>query len=237
MAKTKTPNDALILIEKLPLFKQATSSSYAVDAINEAARRMWNDHEWDVSLASLPPFYLTPGEADVSALSAPVPSDYAYLEDAWLSSAAGGETVPLTVGQNLTKTRIESTPQKITYTPETDQWRVWPAPASGWSSPDWQIEGRYKKNPPVWDNDDWAIKVLPWDDRFFRVYRKCLEHTILSILGRPEAGQVQFSNGRSAYTGKLAEYKDALHEALEWENAHTGEIEISPEGGSLGMEW
>lgn len=236
MANTKTPNDALRIVEKLPPFRsqQMNTSAFQIEAVNEAARRMWNDHEWRVSLAELPPFYLTPGEPDVSPLAAPIPLDFNYLEDAWLAFSSGGETIGLQTSQNLQRTRIESRPERLAYNPELDRWRVWPSPSSAYTSPECHVEGRYKKNPPVWDNGDWATKVLPWDDRFFRVYRKCLEYTILDFLGNPAAGQVQFVNGRQSYSGKLAEYHDALAEALDFENQHGGEVQVSPEGGSIG---
>ncbi len=234
MAITKTPNDALVILRKQSRFKDLADGSFAVAAINEAANRMWRDYEWPESLGEVPPFYLTPGESDVNPIAAPIPTDFAYLRDAWLLNPQGN-MFELDVGRDKPRSMIESTPECVSYVPELRRWRVWPAPSTAYTAPLWQVEGRYKKTAPTWDVDDWGTTLLPWDDRYFRVYRKCLEYTVMDMLGRQEAGGVQFSQGRAVYSGKLAEYKDALADATRENNMYNGELFVSPEDGSLSL--
>jgi hypothetical protein len=117
-----------------------------------------------------------------------VPTDFLALQDAWIYGNGTARPYPLVVVPSLRPSFSVGVPTAIAYESEIPGFRV--HPRSGLSSPDWWVEGVYKKNPTKITNENLNSYVLPWDDIYFEVFRQGLVWKIKKdILGAQDAFQ------------------------------------------------
>jgi hypothetical protein len=129
---------------------------------------------------------LTYNESDYGAPLVAVPADFYGLHDAWIYGLGSAKPYPLVVVPELRPSFSVGVPTTIAYQKEIASFRV--HPRSGLSSPEWWVEGVYKKTPTKITTTNINSYVLPWDDMYFEVFRQGLVWKYKQdIIGAPDA--------------------------------------------------
>jgi hypothetical protein len=171
MASTLKIGDAVNLLGQR--YPKLLLDGNAARLSDEVIQFMWTRYPWRQSLAKLYPFFVTREESDYTAPFIVFPTDFFSLQEAWLREYTGyRQDPPLNVKPDLIVSGSCGTPESISYQPEIGGFRLYPRPS--FSSPDWFVEGIYKKALTKVTNETVQSYVYPWDDRYFKVFRKGL---------------------------------------------------------------
>ncbi len=184
MASTLTPGKALDMLAVR--FPKITMESIGPRLCTEVQDYIWHKYPWKWSLSQITPFFLTREMSDYGPPEFTLPTDLYGLYDAWLRGM-NNEFRPLTVLKELTVAEHSSRPTAICVTPER-YFRLNPRPDL--ISPEWWVEGKYKKTPTKIVSTNVNSYLFPWDDMWFEVFRKGLSWKFRDeILGDPNAIQ------------------------------------------------
>lgn len=234
MPKTRTPAEAILYLRNAPGVNKLSDAGFAAEAADTALSMMWKAYPWDDSLVSLPPMYMTPNESMIEPPQRVVPSDFWYLERAWVNRIPN-DIRPLHVLHTLLPSTWEGMPTSISYEAQFDAFRLYPTPGEGWGAPDNQVEGTYKKQTTQITTANVNSLVLPFHDHHFSVYRAALKWAAMDLLGSREAGTIQVtSRGNHVYTGALGQFFSALQRATAQELNRADEQVRPAEGIMLG---
>lgn len=193
-------------------------STVLQQAMNSAIALMWKAYDWRGSVVPFPPFWLVGGEQDYFAPEYCVPTDFYGLREVYLVNLTASIPIrtPLDVVENLELTSLLSYPQSIAYRGSVSGFRVHPCPNYGVSSPQWMIDGSYKKQPPRFTRSDIG-STLPWEDVYFQCLVEAVAYTMLRATGRRADAQAQFAN-----------FVFELKSCAEAENLELGEPTVHP---------
>jgi hypothetical protein len=192
MAKTLTPGVALQMVGlKYP---KLLTEGFGARFANEVQEWIWKRYPWRGSLVDLPPFHLVKDQPDYGSPLTIVPADFLGLHKAWVREVRGYQVYPLTVKSDADVSVSPGIPDVIAYMSEKNAFRLHPRPQA--SAPYWWVEGVYKKTPTKITNANVNSYILPWDDIYFMVFRKCLEAKIKDeLLGAQDAmNAIQYAN-------------------------------------------
>ncbi len=206
MASTFTYNDAWGLAGlQWPRSGDTTGNRYA---LNMAIERMWLAYDWRGTVVEMPPVWMVAGKQDYGPPFYSVPSDFYGLREVYLVwlVGCGSPHTPLKVVENLERTSSMGLPKDICYRPSAGALRVHPLPPFGVNSPQYLIDGTYKKQ---------ALKIssanlsdtLFWDDIYFTAFVQAVAWAGLLCLGkRREAAEqeIVFLNALHLATSSAA---------------------------------
>lgn len=171
MASTCTLGDAVNLLGQR--YPKLLLDGNAARLCDEVLSFMWNRYPWRESLGQLYPFFLAKEECDYTKPFIVFPSDFYGLREAWIREYTGYRfDPPLVVKPDLIVSGSTGRPEAISYQPEIGGFRIFPR--SDTSSPDIWVEGIYKKRLTKVTNATVQSYVYPWDDIYFKVFRKGL---------------------------------------------------------------
>lgn len=205
--------------------------SFAAAASNVAINKIWMRYDWRNTIGELAPFYLIPNEQDYGPPQYAIPTDFHGLRQCYavLTNDVQPVRSPLTVVKELELTRVRGIPQSICFHPSVEKFRIHPQPAENMGTPDWVIEGTYKKKPIKITPATLMNTLIPWDDVYFDVFCCALKWAMWDIQGDQRAGQVQLTKGGAVnYTGQMAILHDKLNGMAADENLNLGHSVISP---------
>ena len=228
----KTSGQAVNLVTRSPRFRDLNDRSFAAQVCDAALKTMWNAFPWQGSEVELPPFYMTPFEPDHAQPNIKIPSDFQFLVDAWIREIFG-QTYALAVRHRLPIAAYYNRPNSIAYIPESASFRLHPTPGSGWSAPNFQVEGVYKKDTVDITDSNINIQALPFDDRFFHVYQDAVRYQYANMLDHPDKGNVQVSGQLVTRTGLLGKFFGSLEDAISNEVTSQGGEAIHPDTGIM----
>jgi hypothetical protein len=204
-------------------------TDFAADICNLAYSKIWHRYDWRESLATLPPFYLIPNEQDIGPPFYSVPSDFAGLRKADLVYVAADPPTrkPLTVIKDLNLTHARWLPHSISYNPDTRSFRVFSRVTLNMGTPNWQIEGTYKKlatriTPTT------LTTPLPTKDDLLHMWIEGIKWAAFSLAGDAKAGSVQKQDGSTILTGQLAVFYQAMDSMAANEGLELGDNYIHP---------
>lgn len=228
MASTYSFNDALAIVS--PQFKNKVDTSLAVHAVNIALNAMWMAYDWRETIATLPPFWLSPNDQDFGKPLYAVPADFAGLRETYLVSlqSYNNWTTPVNVQSNLEFTQLVGPTEAICYHPATSSFRLWPRVPANMGAPNWLINGSYKKKPIKLTSTTMTGALIPWDDIWFQVFVIALQWAFMVVSGDPRAGQVISVGGRFQASGQAAILKEALDNMASSEGLNLGDPAIAP---------
>ncbi len=160
-------------------------------ACNMATTLIWNAFDWRETIETLPPFWLTPDSQDYGPPAVIVPVDFQGLRDVNLVqlNATPPRKFPLKVKRDLSKTHAYGLPNTIAFNRATQSFRVFPRPTPNIASPNWLIEGTYKKIPPKLVSSTYAVQPLFSEDMYFSVWVAALKWAFKDISGANDAPQ------------------------------------------------
>lgn len=204
--------------------------SNAAYLCNVATNKIWTQYDWRESLATLPPFYLIPGEQDHGTPAASVPSDFMGLRKAFLVHLTGSipTYTPITPVRDLEVTHVRDLPHAIGYVPAVSAFRVFPRVPSGISAPNYAISGEYKKRPVKVSANSLASTLLPFDDIYVQVMVEAVKWAALNSAGDPRAGEVGMQRGVPVFSGQLAKMLAAIEEMAQNEGLEGGDPIVKP---------
>jgi hypothetical protein len=183
MSKTVTVGSVLNLLSVR--WPRLHSDGFGARLADEVIAKMWMRYPWKESLADLTPIALQRGVADYGPPSLAVPPDFMSLHDATLLHVSGTAT-PLRVLRHLPDYETTGIPEAICYIDSARSFRVWPRP--GFDSPEYQVNGVYRKNYTKVTNQNMNNYILPWEDHYAEVFRQGLVWLYKDfILGDPNA--------------------------------------------------
>jgi hypothetical protein len=226
MSSTYTVSDAVALVKEI---YRGTIWDHAGPMLADIAQSIvWNAADWKQTLADLPPFWLVPQEQDYAA-----PADCQGLRSTYLVHVTTDpiyRTPPLNIKKDLDPTYYVGVPTEISFDQASNKIRLYPSPAEFMASPEWLVEGTYKKTPTKITSSNIGTALVPIDDRFFDVFRKALAYAFLDSLSDPRAGQIQYDRRSRSYiaTGALGSLRMALLDMAESENIDLGDEVIAP---------
>lgn len=227
MAITFTYADVLSLIAKtLP---KTWEDTYSATACNLATNLIWEGYDWRESLVTLPPFYLIPNEQDHKLPAVTVPADFLGLRKVGLTQYANGAAAsrPISLVKDLEITAAKGIPHSISYEPTISAFRLFPRVPGNIGSPNWFIQGTYKKKPTLITNDTLET-LLPFDDKYVYVMMECVRWALLFLGNSPAAGKAQASGGVIFYDGQLANAISAIERMATDQGVNDGDVRISP---------
>jgi len=188
-------------------------------------------------LADFPPFYLTPGEPFHLDPDIDIPTDYWYLDKAWIDILYGGDTIDLDIYKTLTPSGYEGQPAAISYDQSRNGFIISPTPSEGFDAPNYVVRARYKKKPTQYTSTTLNQTALPFDDQHFHLFVQALRVAYYDILEDQRAGEVQYVGGRASYTGARGKFFGMLRETLIPEIQGAGVGYIVPEGNLSMGRW
>jgi hypothetical protein len=189
MARTYSYGELLRMIG--PEIPRNQSDEQAALILNKATNFIWKRYDWREYITSLPPFYLIPNEQDHGAPAVSIPSDFTGLRSAYLVrlQATPPERTPLAVKNFLDLTHARYLPHAIAYRPDAAAFRVLPRVPENIGSPDWLIEGIYKKRPTKVVPGSLFNVTLPIDDAYIEVWTEVIKH----VANPKDPGQAQLA--------------------------------------------
>lgn len=185
---------------------------------DEVIQFMWTRYPWRQSLAKLYPFGLVKEEGDYTAPFITFPGDFFGLQEAWLRDFTGYRyDPPLVVKPDLEVSVNCAKPEAISYQPEIGGFRLYPR--SDYFSPDIWVEGIYKKSLAKVTNETVQSYLYPWDDRYFKVFRKGLSSICKDeLLGNKQEGMME-----------AQEFIQLLDWMAASEGLHSGDFSVHPQ--------
>lgn len=205
---------------------------HAADICNLAYNQIWHKYDWRESLKTLPPFYLIPGEQDVGAPFASVPTDFAGLRKADFVYVASDPPTrkPLKVIKDLNITHVQYFPHAIDYNMDTQAFRVFPRCQINIGAPYCQIEGTYKTvatkiTPATLTN------TLPTKDDLIQMWIEGIRWAAFNFAGDQKTGQ------------QLQIFMLSMEECAKNEGLELGDVNLSPSEplactyNNSGMNW
>lgn len=210
---------------------RAVDDAFGARAANVANSMFWYHTDWRETLADLPPFWLQPNEQDHGPPAVIVPSDFSGLRQVYCVEISGDSQRrwPLKVQRDVELTHQHDLPTRIQYMPTTLAFRLWPRVPHSASSPQYLVNGTYKKSPTRVTAGTLHNTNLPWADDQFHVFVSCLQWALYFLSGDGRAGQVVKSSGGHQYTGQLAVVMHLLDSEAESEMLDQGEQGLAPE--------
>lgn len=183
MSTTLTPGDAVRIVATR--YPKLDASGVAARFCDEVQAMIWHRWPWRQSIAELPPVAMLLEEPDYGPPTLAVPNDFYGLYRANLRNSSQ-QVVPLVVVPELAISTGTGIPSSVAYQPEKRSFRFHPRPSI--TSPEWWMEGSYKKTPTKITNANLNSYILPFDDLYFEVYRRGLIWKVKDeILGDPGA--------------------------------------------------
>lgn len=202
---------------------------HSADICNLAYDKIWHKYDWRESLATLPPFYLIPGEQDVGPPFYSVPSNFAGLRKADLVYMTSDPPTrkPLKVIKDLNLTQVQYFPHAIDYNPDTQAFRTFPRTPINIGTPDYQIEGTYKTlTTKIYPTT--ITTTIPTKDDLITMWIEGMKWAAYFFAGDPKQGQIQLQQGQPVYSGQLASFMQSMEECAMNEGLELGDINISP---------
>lgn len=223
MAQTYTLSDAWILAA--PQISRKLEDGLSSYIVNLAINRIWMRYDWKVSIATLPPFYLTSLVQDYGSPIYSVPTDFLGLRQAKRENVG---TVPpasanLAIIPNLQLTHEQRLPEAICYDKATSNFRVFPRVPAGVSSTQWIVTGEYKTLPTKITAQTFGTTTLPWDDTELHVVVEAIKLTAFELASDPRVQQ------------QTVIYERAVDEMASNEGLNSGYPIISPAESLLGV--
>lgn len=197
---------------------------------NLATSEIWKKYDFRETLTTLPPFYLVPNEQDYGAPTVTIPSDFLGLRKVNLVALTSIPPVrrELKVIKDLQLTSVRYYPlHAICYNPETNSLRVFPRVPENVGSPDYIIDGSYKKRPTKIVNSTLET-VIPLDDIHEKMFIEGMKWAAFEIAGDPRAGEAQVQSGMTSYSGQLAKFHREMDLSAQMEGLELGDPAISP---------
>lgn len=216
MASTLKIGDAVNLLGQR--YPKLLLDGNAARLSDEVLQFMWTRYPWRQSLAQLYPFHLVKEESDYTAPFIVFPGDFFGLQEAWLRDYTGYRyEPPLSVKPDLIVSQNAARPQTISYQPEIGGFRLYPRPDT--YSPDTWVEGIYKKSLTKVTNETVQSYLYPWDDRYFKVFRKGLSAICKDeLLGNKQEAMMDGS-----------EFMQLLDWMATSEGLHSGDVTVHPQ--------
>jgi hypothetical protein len=210
--------------------KAITEDKYAAVACNLATTKVWMAKDWRESLATLPPFYLIPGEQDHGPPLPTVPEDFQGLRRAQIQRYTGEVIAELSPTQNLNEVYWPGVPNRISYEAVKRCFRLYPRVPQGFCAPNYFVTGTYKTLPTQITNAT-LNTALPLKDEYFNVWLESLRYAFYVLSGDPKAGQVTVQQGRRSANGQLARMLMEIEDAAGNEGINDGDHAIHPSEG------
>ncbi len=229
MAITYTFSDVMNAAQRT--FSRQVESDAAAFVCNIFMNEIWNKYDWRESLTVLPPFYLIPNEQDHGTPAVAVPSDFLGLRQAYLTRLTSTPVyrVPLTVLKNLNLTTLYGPPGQIGFDSGKQSFRVFPRVPANMGSPEWCIQGDYKKRPTKITAANLSSTLLPFDDLYLSNMIEVFKWAAWQMAGDQRAGGVQVnSSGNAVFTGQYANAQEAIYKMAENEGFELGDVNIAP---------
>jgi len=183
--------------------------------LQDAIYDFWLQAPWRWSIGALAAQQILAG-AQVTTLTASLPTDYLYLLDAHFTD--GQDFVPLSVEAYLPSgSAVKGVPNKVSlivYPPILSTQPVFildPIPTSLPNANNWYIWARYKKMAPVLT----PVTIRQagtqlFDDEYFPVFKQCVLYYAYLWGDDQRAGTMQAAQGQTQATGQLGVYKGML---------------------------
>lgn len=224
MAITYKFEDVVNVISRL--IPRIVESDSAAVMCNVAIYEIWKRYDWRESLKVLPAFYLIPGRQDHGAPAVAVPSDMFGLRQAYLVRLNSNPVYRQALApiKDLGLTYVKALPTAIGYNPATLAWRVHPRVPDNIGTPDWCIQGEYKKRPTAVTSSTLSSTFLPFDDVHFNSLVEVFKWAGWSMSGDQRAGGVQ----GNAMVGQLALAHAAIEMMAQTEDLELGNVTIAP---------
>lgn len=193
-----------------------------VQILDDVNKYMWMAAPWRWTIGTLGPVSLINSTQDYASVTCP--SDFLYVQDAYITDAAGGVPRYLHVEPYLPSGGKLGTPSHCTFINytlgATGTLRLHPQPGNVVTN--WEVIARYKKIAPVLSASNINTSgILVFDDEWFHVYVSgVLYYAYLfgddqragSAQIDPASGKVQFSGQRGVWEANIAIMKQ--HEKL-----------------------
>lgn len=202
--------------------------SYGSLICDTAQKWLWNLADWRVSLAVMPPFWLSIGEQDYGPPEFIIPPDFLGLRRAYLTLISTTNPVhyELKIKSNLELTSTGGWPEFIGYVPELGKLRIFPRPYT--SGATYLVQCTYKKKATEITPANFSTAHIPWDDQYFDVILEVLRLKIMEFIGDPDRGTVVYQNGAWQANGQLGRVMVRVQEMAEIEAAEMGTDVIAP---------
>lgn len=203
---------------------------YGQMIVNMAINDIWMKYDWRESTAVLPPFYLIPNEQDHGFPAVSVPGDFFGLRWANIrrSSTVPPMRQPLQIIRDLLLTHIRYIPHAICYEPSKQCFRLFNRVPENIGSPEYGVEGKYKKRPAKITNVNTLITVLPFDDMYVTAWVETMKYHAMNIAGDPRAGEFQSNGTQTTYSGQMARAHFAIDQMAKAEGLELGDPVIAP---------
>ena len=216
MASTLFIGDAVNLVGQR--FPKLLTEGNGARLSDEVVKFMWLRYPWRASIGVLPPFGLNLSEPDYTLPFVSIPGDFLNLHQVWIRAWDGTKIEPqLTIKPDLPISVTEGPPESISYQPELSGFRIFPRPSM--ISPDYWIEGRYKKQLTKIVNATLQTYAFPWDDQYFHVFRKGLVAKVKDEL----------LNNKQEALAEYGEFLNLLEGMAAAENLISGENSVHPQ--------
>lgn len=189
MARTYSYGELLRMVG--PDIPRALSDEQGALLLNKATNFLWKRYDWREYMVNFPPFFLVPNTQDHGAPAVTIPTDFTGLRSAYLVhlSSTPVERTPLTCKNFLDLTHVRGLPNSLAYRPETASFRVLPRVPDNIGSPDWLVEGMYKKRPTKVVPGSLFNVTLPFDDCYIEVWNEVMKH----VANPKDPGQMQLA--------------------------------------------
>ena len=151
--------------------------------LNLAQEVIWRAYPWRWTISELDPFWVIPLTQDYGPPIIAVPSDFLEIQGAnivRINNLISART-PLQVQRGIPKTAYVNRPNTIAYIPETRSFRLHPKPPSSMASPEYLIEGFYKKTPTIITPSNYQVTNLPSQDHQRQMWQDAISWAYASV--------------------------------------------------------
>lgn len=213
MAVTRTFSEALSIAG----IGRKIEDDQAPYILSAAVTELWNSYDWRETLASLPPFFLIPGEQDYGPPFSIIPADFRGLRKAYLVQAVSNppNRRELAIVRDVRQTEVLNLPTEIGYEPSTSSFRIFPRAANNIGGAQFLIEGTYKKRAPIFNPTNLTGTII-FDDEYFPTIVSGIKWASYQLSDDQRAGR------------KFQEFRSLIDEMAEREGLDLGDPVIAP---------
>jgi len=211
MSSTYYPQQAFDYAKRY--IKNMPLEQVQVQILDDTNKMMWMHSPWRWSVSTFPDITLI---NDTSDYTITVPSDFLYIQEAYITDSAGGPTKKLYIEPYLNQGGIKGNPTRMALTSGTPgasgnirfSPQIGQVPTIGWTA-----KTLYKKQAPIITASNAnTVGVQVFDDEWFWVYVSGVLY-FAYLFGddqRAGAAQVDPSSGRVSFTGQRGVFEANL---------------------------
>ena len=223
-----TYQDVLSMLD--PVIHRKIIETRGATMVNLALHEVWDQYDWEDSIGKLPPFFMVPSTQDYpDSMYGIKPSDFLGFRQARFVYLGADPPVrrPMGVQKHLELTENADFPHAISYQKSFDGFRLFPRPAENMGSPNYMIEGTYKKEPPILATGSLDTNIAFGDD-FLTAWLAGLKWAGFALAGDDRAGQKIQNQGVLQYSGQIADFMtNIMMKAAEY-GLNDGDVSIAP---------